>query len=242
MIEIEQKDRLLIEKKDTYHLCVNRPEIADKLKGYGYSNLIIWTPAGIDVNTIETVKKENAGIFFIWYGDWRITKEAAETIRQNGIWTGYIKNWELGLSGNETFNEYLAALDENTKEIYGSIDYWLYIRCEDYEGRCGNCHNKLVKKHRYCSWCGTRRGEGRFLPYANEYACAYGSPLLFKYICPSCGLKWAFISINDSRKYCINCGSEGKRLSAKVHDEKELWNMYQRDGHDDLWFWKGDQP
>ena len=35
----------------------------------------------------------------------------------------------------------------------------------DYSGRCGNCHERLGKNDKYCRYCGTKRGEGKFRPY-----------------------------------------------------------------------------
>ena len=35
----------------------------------------------------------------------------------------------------------------------------------DYEDRCGNCQSFMEDSEKYCKFCGTAKGEGKFEPY-----------------------------------------------------------------------------
>lgn len=78
----------------------------------------------------------------------------------------------------------------------------------DYEGRCGNCHTKFDNPdEKYCTYCGTKRGEGKFEPYDNTPYCIYG-PMPQKRIrqCVICGHQWSYTAMLDRKKYCSKCG------------------------------------
>lgn len=81
----------------------------------------------------------------------------------------------------------------------------------DYEGRCGNCHEELGGKDKYCRYCGTKRGEGKFEPYKNVSYCIYGpAPKLRFHSCKNCGYEWKTQMMVDDEKYCPKCGEECK--------------------------------
>ena len=84
----------------------------------------------------------------------------------------------------------------------------------DYVGRCGNCHELFFNdEEKYCTHCGTKRGEGKFEPYDNAIYCIYG-PMPEKRTreCVNCGNQWTYISMLDTKKYCAQCGGESKLI------------------------------
>ena len=77
--------------------------------------------------------------------------------------------------------------------------------------RCRNCGSPLGMKDKYCTVCGTRRGEGRFLPSGNPQEVLYAPPSIKKWKCPGCGNVWAEMSLSRKR-YCTKCGALGKLI------------------------------
>ena len=84
----------------------------------------------------------------------------------------------------------------------------------DYTDRCGNCHEFLEKKDKYCRKCGTKRGEGEFKPYQNIMYCVYGPPIKKKYKCSGCGFIWITRRLGGlgSANYCPQCGMRHPNL------------------------------
>ncbi len=81
------------------------------------------------------------------------------------------------------------------------------------KNQCGNCNIHLKAGDMYCRNCGTKVGEGDFLPYWNFVPCVYGPPSFeHENSCANCGYTWT--TYNDY--YCPKCGN---RVS------------YQRDSH-----------
>lgn len=77
----------------------------------------------------------------------------------------------------------------------------------DYTGRCGNCHKNLGEKDKYCRYCGTPRGEGKFEPFRNEVYCVYAPPMTTRHKCKECGYSWTVKTLGkDNAKFCPKCG------------------------------------
>ena len=75
-----------------------------------------------------------------------------------------------------------------------------------YEGRCGNCH-RHIGDDEYCRYCGTKRGEGEFLPFEDIVQCVYGPPPIPRtHRCKSCGFEWTTHVMIDRQRYCPKCG------------------------------------
>lgn len=84
----------------------------------------------------------------------------------------------------------------------------------DYTGRCGNCHELFANdEEKYCTYCGTKRGEGKFEPYDNAIYCIYG-PMPEKRTreCVRCGNQWTYTSMLDKEKFCVRCGGQSKLI------------------------------
>jgi len=74
------------------------------------------------------------------------------------------------------------------------------------EQYCGNCHKSLEEGDRYCRYCGTKRGEGAFLPVENDTYCVYAPPMTTRHICKSCGYTWTVQVLGmDRAMYCPMC-------------------------------------
>lgn len=93
----------------------------------------------------------------------------------------------------------------------------------DYTNRCGNCHAYLRPEDKYCRYCGTKRGKGRFKPFENIIECVYGPTVKRKYKCSSCGHIWVVGMMGgDNSRYCPQCG---KKTVTVLQDRalRQLW-------------------
>lgn len=84
---------------------------------------------------------------------------------------------------------------------------------------CGNCHALLQEGDRYCRICGTKRGEGAYLPYEDlAQPCIYGSePVEVTHKCARCGYSWTTCLMIDEQRFCPLCG--GPVSSESVMDD-----------------------
>lgn len=84
------------------------------------------------------------------------------------------------------------------------------IKSTDYTNKCGNCHAEMGPKDKYCKYCGTKRGEGLFLPYVNHMYAVYGPPITKEYSCKRCKHKWITVALGggEDSKYCPECGKK----------------------------------
>lgn len=81
----------------------------------------------------------------------------------------------------------------------------------DYEGRCGNCHRRIQDNDKYCRYCGTRRGEGKYKPYQTIIQCIYGPrPVKRVRKCTKCQMTWETQLMVDNEDYCPECGAPSK--------------------------------
>jgi len=107
----------------------------------------------------------------------------------------------------------------------------------DYDGRCGNCHEKFESaSDKYCTYCGTKRGEGKFEPYENVIYCVYGPmPKKRTRECTKCGHKWTYTAMLDKQKFCRQCGGDSKLVDNPENEEKvPVMKPQEQDGYVDL--------
>lgn len=103
----------------------------------------------------------------------------------------------------------------------------------DYEGRCGNCHSMMRPNDKYCRYCGTPKGKGKFLPYRNEMYCVYGPPIKEVFKCPACGHRWAVAGLGgDDSKYCPQCCSQ--QLNVERREIRDFGEFIGTDLSEDL--------
>ncbi len=79
----------------------------------------------------------------------------------------------------------------------------------DYTNLCGNCRG-YIGSNKYCPYCGTKAGEGKFEPYPIEemMQCVYGPPPVTRvHKCPDCGYTYSTCVMIDNQRYCPECGS-----------------------------------
>ena len=99
------------------------------------------------------------------------------------------------------------------------------IEWEDEEdGICFNCHAHIGKE-KYCRWCGTKAGEGKFEPFQDlsKYQCIYGPmPVERTHTCEQCGFEWTTCSMIDEQEYCPKCG--GSAPGIEEYDEDYVYS------------------
>ena len=111
----------------------------------------------------------------------------------------------------DSIKTFLDVKENNESSFDMEDDY-----CDDYSGKCGNCHSILEDDDKYCRYCGTPRGEGAFLPYKNIVMCIYAPPIETKHKCKKCGYSWVTNALGrDRAEYCPRC--RGK-LKSKYKD------------------------
>ena len=93
---------------------------------------------------------------------------------------------------------------------------------DEVEDRCGNCGSYLNPEDKYCRYCGTQRGKGKFSPELNarDVECVYGPPVKTVRRCTACGHRWEMHSLGrDESKYCPQCGSAAiKTVETQLED------------------------
>lgn len=89
----------------------------------------------------------------------------------------------------------------------------------DYTGLCGNCHS-YIGNDNYCCICGTKAGEGKFLPFYGQ--CLYGPPPVRQdYECTACGHKWnRIVYIYKHYEYCPKCG---QKTAKSISEPKKIF-------------------
>ena len=76
----------------------------------------------------------------------------------------------------------------------------------DHTNRCGECHAFIGEADKFCRYCGTPKGKGKFLPYENVVECVYGPPTTTTHTCTKCGYTWKVNQLSEDRaKFCPKC-------------------------------------
>lgn len=117
---------------------------------------------------------------------------------------------EMGISIDSNLENALkkgmAILAENRIQDMQQMYDAIYLWSTDYTGKCGNCHKWLGDGGKYCRYCGTKRGEGKFEPYQNMMQ--YYPPMPVKQVreCTKCKKTWETVLAIYGEKYCTDCG------------------------------------
>ncbi len=217
-----------------YLIITNKIEIRDKLAELGRDNCILSEHDIPDDADIQRIKSEGKnGHFFLMYFSsaeqhFAVRKVIADhqisraTLMSNIFKLPFSEIEKYKDSGdfwdddeypssNITLDRFLEIIAQIVDHIDHMAEGRGWIIHSDYHDRCGNCHAVLADDEKYCTMCGTKRGEGAFAHYDNKPDILYGSPVIMKWRCPKCGNVWVDWSYSE-RRYCKECGETGEYL------------------------------
>ena len=225
------------ETNKDYVLVVNKDEFYDAALELGYDSVILLNediPSKEDISAIKKVGKcmmlyicteddADSKRTMNWlkaFNDAKIEKHLLQALDQ-------IDYEDEGLPLNELARKSLMPPDR--MELYLKDNG--YIPSDNYYCRCGNCQGILFPDAKYCSYCGTKRGEGAFLPYMNDQDVLYGCPTKIKKKCQKCGYTWIEYEFNkgENIKYCPKCG-ESKPIMDELRDTDFLTSYFVSGG------------
>ncbi len=221
-----------------YLIVTNRSEIRDRIVGVGITNyMMIENDLPNEDELVKMkIQRGEACFFIMYFYNIEVQHDLKMLIEEHTI-KGYILS-NLVLIPIEEIPEYAEAdgvfdgtclpepmsLErylEIMDRIIDYVDWWAnnrgWILHTDYTNRCGNCHEKMAVDDKYCSVCGTIRGDGRFIPYENIAYALYGSFDLIKQECSKCGRKRIGTAF-DRSSYCTECGGALRILRYKDID------------------------
>ncbi len=201
-----------------YIILVNHEKLLNILNELFYDNAVLCPPDGLYHNDIEKIKVAGKNVMMLWFetSDRNVDK-TKEFIRLSraGIRTAYLTQWAFlryRIDEVSSVNIFAKLLSKYSDLIDSTAEEWGVQLCRDYKNRCGNCHCIMPPDAKFCQMCGTRRGEGRFLPYSNPSIAIYGPPYIFHNICPNCGNEWEDTLLGRVQtEYCPRCGTEGQQ-------------------------------
>ena len=230
-----------------YIVVTNRTEILKKLSEKGIDNCLLLDHELISDDDVKRIASSGkCGYYYIMYlTDIEQYRDVYRTVSEQKIYGQVISNI-LKMPFDE-IDEYKGCdgvwNDEDNRspyislmrflEILDVVMPWMDLRAEskgwilhtDYENRCGNCNTLLSEADKYCTICGTKRGEGDFKPYNNKTDYLYGCPAIMKWKCNSCGYVWVNWSY-DKKRYCPECGALGVFIKEDVpRDMIEVLDM-----------------
>ena len=216
--------------EEDYYLLVNRIELYQKARLLRYHNVVLLKESLLEEEDLHYLKEQNKCIVYMFY-DYPCLAPLLEQLEKE----------DIPYYGNNFPKVHLHWVGKDIESLEQAIEHFPskqdleptlvergYIRDTDYTNRCGNCHEYLGKDDKYCSNCGTKRGEGAFNPVFNPMYCVYGPPTLTKLKCEYCGHKWTNYGVVAKKfNFCPNCG-KGKPsiLETKVDssfDYLEEW-------------------
>ena len=74
---------------------------------------------------------------------------------------------------------------------------------------CKNCKEQINKTDKYCKFCGTEVGKGKYESRNYLLQCVYGPMPEYKtQQCPRCGKLLRIDIIYNNDKYCHECGEK----------------------------------
>lgn len=197
-----------------YYVLVNKKELYEQALALGYEKVILTAQDRLDEEDIGKLKATGKhALWFVLCSDDSSWGEMSirELKGKKQAELKFTLPWSDPPEGLDEKDFLSFAVRSMPTPEY--LEEWLrdegYLLIEDYTGKCGNCHAALAEGDHYCKYCGTRRGEGKFLPYRNEVYCVYGPPVKKKYKCGHCGYLWITSALGgDHFKYCPMCGTE----------------------------------
>ena len=209
-------------KETSYTLIVNRRELYDAALEHHYDHVVLMEDYALSQDDIATILANGNVAFGLIYeeGD-PDSIQFGQQIYENG--TKYLC-WEFPNDTDIYHGNPMRSVQDlvddfpERREIEILLVGRGYLLCTDYTDRCGNCHKVLDEGDKYCRYCGTKRGEGRFLPFENPMYALYGAPTLKKYYCQNCLNEWKIrVFFDEESTHCPNCGqSTVKMIRSKI--------------------------
>ncbi len=229
-----------------YYFLVNRPDMLERAKELGYEHPIL-VNGELDEDDIRYLQGSGKAVLFYFYdADYDIEElpglpashwieKVVKQISQADISRRFVAAQcsdiraendqdELAIKTAEDNIRYFPTVKETDKYMADKGLIW----STDYENLCGNCREYLEEGEKYCSRCGTKRGEGKFAPYRNEMYAVYGPVMVGFYSCKHCGHKWTKSRLGGTyARYCPECGSS--EICKEKEDLDEAWKRTMRD-------------
>lgn len=218
-----------------YYLLVNDQQMYDQAVQLGYAGVILTSQDALDAQDIANVIETGKSVVWFrycpeeepWDGTFMRRRHIDNSDQYEMIYLLPCLEPPAELQGAELFSFAVTSIPSR-KDLEEYFEYNGFIASVDYEGRCGNCHAVLGHDDKYCRYCGTKRGEGAFAPYKNEFYCVYGPPVKKKYKCQRCGHIWITSTLGtDSAKYCPLCGEEVTVIEEKWLDMSNWFVGYE---------------
>lgn len=209
--------------KKEYILLVNDTRIMERAKELGYENVCLFPRDKLSKEETEFLRHRNLTALIVLY------RPGMENENPNGPAHRYrIKGTEQWILQYDLYDyempdgivirtiddavRFLQPPEATEKYLTGNG----YIHSTNYINRCGNCHAGFMKGDKYCRCCGTKRGEGKFLPYLNTIEVLYGAPVKKKFKCVQCGYIWVTTNVRgDDSFYCPACGTDQIKVIRK---------------------------
>lgn len=205
----------LMETEKDYYIFGSPAELVEKMKQHGFNNVLCIDGVELTERDIHILQQLNKGIVFLTYepgSDEFKYDELVKKLEESGLRMKCI----IPDCGSEC--DSLDDFVESFKDIE-SFEQYLNnggtTRNWDYNGFCGNCHNKLEPEDKYCSACGTKRGQGKFEPSTNTVGVIYGAPMIYNYKCKHCGTTWKYCGF-ENHFFCPNCGERTGDYTRRV--------------------------
>lgn len=205
-----KKSREFTEKQ--YTVLTNREEIYQKALEFGYRDVVLRTESLTDEYIQELKLKGKTVVLFYFEeneGEFR-GENLCCRMRDAGIPFDEIDLKDCARrrhNGEDVTVKDAAERIPSKTHFEEEMLFFGTIMSADYEDRCGNCHARMTKEEKYCRHCGTKRGEGEFLPYRNIPECVYGPPVMIRSKCTSCGNIWITRGLcGDPSEFCPECG------------------------------------
>ena len=220
-----------IQFKDTekgYYVITNHPDLKKKAEELGYEEVILYDGDELEEEDVSRLLELDKAVVRILYRPDHREEDGYYERRYLGDHPHRCVEITRDLFGNELMEgKRIESLEDAVENfpILSELEYRLrrnaYIRDTDYTDRCGNCHAHLRPGDKYCKYCGTERGKGKFQPFWNVSDCVYGPPVKKKYKCTACGHIWITGDLGgDHSKFCPRCG---KRAVAVI-EERDSWD------------------
>jgi len=217
-------------EKNEYCIIVNRKELYDRAVEKGFQDVMLVgdSLSEDDINSMKSTAKSYAIFYFDESGNTRgdkIVKAVQDAGIKHRYWKGF-SWWDWDADTDVNSIEEAVRQFPDRKEVEDVLIGSGYIHDTDYTDRCGNCTEYMRPEDKYCRYCGTRRGEGKFLPFYNQSTVLYGAPMVKKkYRCDNCGHLWVTgVLGGEISLYCPMCGCD--RLTLQEKEDRAMFDEF----------------